>query len=322
MAKQATQNPKAYKLYLTGEFYFAKEGLENERKAVDYFNQAIALDPNFALAYAGAADAYRLLAVYGELDPREATAKGKTAATRALALDDTLADAHVALAGFEHDDWEWSSAETEFKRAIALNANLAVAHHRYSQCLTRLRRFSEAYAENKRAQELDPLRTRFKIEEGNILYFERRYDEAIQQLENAVRLEPESDIGHVFLGYAYSGKGRYADAINEYQRFISLEDDNTSVDCFLGYAYAMAGKRDEVLAILNKLKTTKKYLSFAELAILYAGFGDKEAAFQSLERAYAAHDLQMQFLTTDPAYDALRSDPRFADLVRRVGLPQ
>jgi tetratricopeptide (TPR) repeat protein len=159
-------------------------------------------------------------------------------------------------------------------------------------------------------------------QEGAALCFARRYDEAIQQLQNVIKLEPDNSFAHVFLGYTYAAKGMYPQAITEYQRQISLDGETTSTLCYLGYALAQSGKRSEAQAILDKLKSTKEYVSPAELAVLYNGLGDKVGALASLERAYEAHDLQMQYLKVDPHYDSLRSDSRFQDLIRRVGLPQ
>ena len=183
-------------------------------------------------------------------------------------------------------------------------------------------RSAEALTENKRAQELDPLRIRIRSNEGVILYFARRYDEAIQVFQNVIKMQPDVAFAHVYLGYTYAMKGQYPEAIAAYHKFISLDGETTSTLCFLGYAYAKSGQRDEALAILNKLKTTKDYVSPAELAILYVGLGDKEAALDSLERAYREHDSQMQYLKVEPHFDALRSEARFQDLMRRVGLPQ
>ncbi len=322
LAKRATANPEAYQLYLNGVFYRRKGGLENGRKALDYYNQAVALDPNFALAWTGVADAYRYLQANGVLDPKEAHPKAKAAAQKALELDEGLAEAHVALGLIKMDEWDWAGAEHEFNRATELNPNLAEAHLRYSVYLTNVGRHTEALAEIKRAQELDPLRIVLRDQEGAALYFARRYDEAVQQLQNVIKLDPDDRFAHAYLGYTYEAKGMYAQAIAEYQKRIRIEGETTSTLCYLGYALAMSGKRSEAQAILDKLKTTKEYVSPAELAVLYFGLGDKEGALTSLERAYAAHDLQMQFLKIDPHYDSLRSDPRFQDLMRRVGLPQ
>jgi tetratricopeptide (TPR) repeat protein len=303
-------------------FYSEKGGSGNARKSLDYFNQAIALDRNFALAYAGIAEVYRNLGANSVIDPKEASSKAKAAAMKALELDETLAEAHVALANTRTDDWDWTGAERDFKRAIELNPNLAIAHHRYSQYLPDVERFPEALAESKRAQELDPLRVSLKGQEGIILYYARRNDEAIQILENTIKLEPDNVINHTFLAYAYTAKGRYAESIEEYKKAINIGGESTSVECYMGETYALSGKRDEALAILGKLKSTKDYVSPYELAALYAGLRDKEATLQSLERAYTEHDLQLQYLKIDPDFDFLRSDPRYADLIHRVGLSQ
>jgi tetratricopeptide (TPR) repeat protein len=321
ITKQATQNPEAYQFYLTGLFYVRKGNIENTRKALDYYNQAVALDPKFALAYASMAVSYSNLTASGA-DPAELLAKGRAAAQKALELDDSLAEAHAALAIIKRDEWDWSGAENEFKRAIELNPNLAAAHGNYALYLSRMGRAAEALAEIKRAQELDPLRIAIKSGEASILYFARRYDEAIQVNQNVIKMQPDYANAHIYLGFAYAAKGQHAEAITAYQKDIGISGETTSTLCFLGYAYAMSGKRDEALAILNKLKTTKEHVSPVELATLYVGLGDNEAALESLERAYQAHHPQMQYLKVQPHHDALRSEARFQDLMRRVGLPQ
>ena len=321
LAKRATVNAQAYQLYLNGSFYSRKGGFENGRKALEYHNQAVALDPNFALAWTGVAEAYRYLQANGLLDPKETLPKAKAAAQKALELDETLAEAHVALGQIKSDEWDWPGAEREFKRAIELNPNLAEAHFSYSVYSTNVRRPTVALTEIKRAQELDPLRIRLRSEEGAALYFARRYDEAIQQLQSVIKLEPDDGFAHVYLGYIYALKGMYPQAIAEYQKQMSIDGETTSTQCYLGYALAQSGKRNEAQAILDKLKRTKEYVSPAELAILYVGLGDKEGAISSLEKAYAAHDLQMQYLKIEPHYDSMRSDPRFIELMRKVGLP-
>lgn len=179
-----------------------------------------------------------------------------------------------------------------------------------------------ALNEIKRAEELDPLRTRLRSEEGAALLFARRYDNAIEQFQNVIKLETDNGFAHVYLGYTYAAKGMYPQAIAEYQKQMSIDGNSTSTQCYLGYALAQSGKRSEAQAILDKLKATKEYVSPAELSALYAGLGDKEGALASLEKAYAAHDLQMGNLITDTHYDSLRSDPRFLELLRKVGLRQ
>ena len=321
LAKQPTENPQAYQLYLTGMLYARKGNIENTKKALDYFNQAVALDPKFALAYAGMAVSYSNLRASGA-DPKELQAKVRAAAQKAVELDDSLADAHNAMATIKKDEWDWSGAESEYKRAIELNPNFASARGNYANYLSAMGRTAEALAEIKRALELDPFRIGIKSIEGLILIRARRYDEAIQVLQNVIKLQPDFAGAHANLGDAYSLKGQYAEAIAETQKEMSLNGETTITLCYLAHDYAMSGKRDEALAILNKLKTTKEHVSRAALAVLYLGLGDKEAALDALERAYQERDTGMRDLKVDPYLDPLRSEPRFQDLLRRTGLPQ
>ncbi|MEK6303754.1 MAG: protein kinase [Acidobacteriota bacterium] len=318
LRKRATGDSAAYQLYLNGLFYWRKGGTENYRKALDYYNKAAALDPNFALAYTGVASVYNQLG--GTDDPKETVANAKAAIQRSLGLDETLAEAHGVLANIKLSEWDWPGAEIEYKRAIELNPNLAAAHGDYAVCLSTMGRQPEALTENKRAQELDPLRVSIRNGEGIILLNARRHDEAISQFQKVINMQPDYSQAHEYLGYTYAAKGMYAEAIAEYQKAISIEEDPTLIQAYLGYSYAMSGKRDEALNFLDKMKTTKEYVSPAELAILYAGLGDKEEAFAALERAYAEHDPQMQYLKVEAHYDSLRADPRFTDILRKVGL--
>jgi TolB-like protein/DNA-binding winged helix-turn-helix (wHTH) protein len=319
LAKRATENPEAYQLYLNGLFYRRKSGIENARKALDYYHQAVALDPHFALAFAGIADAYLYLGASDVLDPKESTAQARTAVQKALELDERLAEAHIELANLKWFEWDWAGAEREYKRAIELNPNLAWGHQTYAHYLSAMERHGEALDENRRAQELDPLGGARRME-GVLLLDAHRYDEAIEKLRQAVELEPDSSSAHGFLGLTYAEKGIYSQAIAESQKAVSLGWGSTQTQCYVGYVFAKAGQRSEALAILTKLKTTKEYVSPAELAILYAGLGDKEGALASLQRAYDEHDLQMKDLRIALGYDSLRSDPRFQALLRRVGL--
>ena len=321
LTKRATENAEAYRLYLNGIFYQRRGGTENFKTAITYFNDAIALDPNFALAYVGVAMTNSMLVGGSVLKPEETMPNVRAAVEKALELDETLADAHASLAVIKRQKWDWEGGEKEFKRAIELNPNLAWAHGAYGIALARMGRYSEALSENKQAQELDPLSLMFKELEVGILRFARRYDEALQRMQALIKTHPEYT-ARCERAYIYAGKGMYVEAIADYQENMRVDGENTSDEIYLGYAYAMSGKRDQALAILNKLKTTSGYVSPAELAILYIGLGDKDRAFQSLERAYIAHDLQMQFLKVDSHYDSVRSDPRFVDLMQRVGLPQ
>ena len=317
LAKRATGDSRAYQFYLNGLFHLRKDRPEDVKTASDYFNQAVTLDPNFALAWVGVAQANLYFAGNSLLDPKEPLARAKAAALKALALDEALAEAHVELAGIRREEWDWTGAERGYRRAIQLNPNLVDARTRYSYYLSVMERHAEALAEIRKAQELDPLRVSLKVREFQALMFARRYDEAAE-LFQSIRPEPASKHNH--LSSIYEAKGMYEQAVDEYRR---MPDSFLRMSYFqiaLGHALAMSGRRGEAQAILDRLKTTKEYVSPAELAILHAGLGDKEGALASLERAYAAHDLQLQYLKVEPRYDSLRSDPRFQDLLRRVGL--
>lgn len=320
ITKRATENAQAYELYLTGLFYFRKPGTEGIRKSLDYFNQAVALDPKFALAWVEVSRVNRFFAGNSLLDPKEALPRAKAAVQKALDSDETLAEGHVELAGTKKDEWDWAGAEREFKRAIELNSNLAEAHNKYSSYLSAMGRHTEALAENKRAQELDPLRIGLRGNEAAALSLARRYDEAVEKVKQYMDLNPGHGQPHIMLGFMYEGKGMYEQAINEFQKGISIIGETTSNQIYLGYALAMSGKKKEARALFEKLKKSKEYVSPSELAYLDIGLGDKEGAMIRLEKAYAAHDPQLQHLKIDPHYDSLRSDPRFQDLVRRVGL--
>jgi eukaryotic-like serine/threonine-protein kinase len=322
LAKRSTTNPEAYELLLKGRFYRNKGGPEGRTKAIEYFSKAAALDPNYALAYAALAGAYNSLIASATVDPKVITPKAQAAVERALQLDETLAEAHLPSATLRFNNWEWAVAEREYKRSIELNPSYSGAHNVYSNYLASMGQHEQAIAEARRARELDPLSTGVNWRVGTALFKARRYDEAIEQLKKALELDPNFTLTHLWLGYTYAAKGQYAEAIDRYREAMRLGEDNTSTKNYLGYSLAMSGKRNEALAILKELQTTKEYVSPAELAVLYAGLGDKEQAFVALERAYDAHDFQLEYLKTEPAYDSLRSDPRFADLLRRVGLPQ
>ena len=322
LAKRSTANPEAYELLLKGRFFSNKEGPEGRTKAIEYFSQAVALDPNYALAHAELAAAYNILSASATVDPKVIRPTAQAAAQKALELDETLPEAHLALGTLRFNYWEWAAAEREYKRAIELNPSSSRGHSVYSFYLSAIGRHEEAIAEARRARELDPLSAGINRRIGSVLVNARRYDEAIEQLKKTLELDPNYTPTHYWLGYAYAAKGQYPQAIAEYKEVVRLGEDNTSIQIYLGYSLAMSGKRNEALAILNEVQTTKEYVSPAELAVLYAGLGDKEQAFAAFERAYAAHDFQLQYLKVEASYDSLRSDPRFADLLRRVGLPQ
>jgi serine/threonine protein kinase/Tfp pilus assembly protein PilF len=320
LAKRETPNPQAYELQLRGNFYASRGGRENNKKATEYYNQAIAIDPNYTLAYAGLSNSYRNGVVNGILEPKEFLPKAEAAARKALELDGRLAEAHSALANVKRETWDWAGAEQEYQRSIQLNPNLARAHRNYSVFLSIMGRHPQAIAEITRARELDPLSPTVNTNLGYRLFFARRYDEAIEALKQTLELDERLSLTQVVLGYTYAAKGMYSEAIAAYQEAIKLGDDSPSTQIYLGAAYAHAGKWDRAQAILKRLQTSQTYVSHGELAVLYTALGQREQAFTSLEKAFAARDLQLQFLGVDPAFDSLRGDSRFADLMRRVGL--
>ncbi len=322
ISKQATSNSQAYQFYLNGVFYRRRNGADNLKKAIEYQNQAIVLDPNFAMAYAELASCYGTLVEISAINPAEGKPKARAAAEKAAALDNTLPQAHQALGYIENQDLNWTAAEQNFKRAIELNPNFAGAHTLYADFLSQLGRTDEALSEIRQAQELDPLRVGLIGNEGNILYYARRYDEAISKMQDGLKPEPENAPARVYLGRAYTANGQYAKAIREFQIADKTDNETTNALIYSGQAYALSGKRGEASEILNQVKTTKKYVSPAALAILYTALDDKEAAFKSLEQAYAERDPQLQFLKVEPGYDSLREDPRFQEWLRKVGFPQ
>ncbi|MCA1589956.1 MAG: tetratricopeptide repeat protein, partial [Acidobacteria bacterium] len=299
----------------------SKGGTDNAKKAVEYLEQAVAVDPNYALAHAELSMSYSGLAANSLADPKVYIPKAESAARKALELDGNLAEAHMAISRIYIARWQWQEAEAERKRAVELDPNNARTHSRYAALLSLLGRHDEAIAEARRAKELDPLSPLMGHELGYRLHFAQRYDESIAELKKVLKSDPNQDYGYVILGFAYAGKGQFKEAIAAYQEAIRLGDESPGTQIYLGAAYAQAGERGKAQAILKQLQTTKEYVSPGELAILYGALGDKEAAFASLEKAYAEHDLQLIFLKVDPAFDPLRDDPRFTDLMRRVGLP-
>jgi eukaryotic-like serine/threonine-protein kinase len=320
LAKPETAQPQAYELLLKGRFYWNKGGTANRKKAVEQLEQTIAVDPAYALAYAELSTRYETLVVYNVLDPQQFTPKAVAAAQRAVELDESLAEAHLALASLKRNDWDWAAAEREFKRTIELAPNLARAHSGYSAYLSNLGQHEQAIAEINRARELDPLSLPLNTSVAYKYYYARRYEQALAVLPQAFELDPNYPSAYVSLGNIYLAQGRSEEAIAAYEKAIKLGGDTLSLQISLGAAYAQAGARARAQAILQQLQKSRSYVSPGELAALYAALGEREQALASLERAYAAHDPQLQFLGIDPVLDSLRTEPRFTSLLRRIGL--
>ena len=314
------RNPAAYELLLKGHFHRAKGGTQDRQQAGEYFTRAIAADPGYALAHADLSDIYRSLVSSGLLDPNEYLPKARAAAQKALELDDGLADGHFALANLMTYAWEWADAEREYKRAIELNPNLALAHRWYAVYLRLMGRHDQATTEITRARELDPLSPGVNATVGYVLSSAGRYDQAIAALQKTIELDPKYPYAHLFFGHTYVAQGKYAEAVASYTKAIALGLDTPTTQVFLGAASVRAGDRTRALTILQQLQSSKEHVSAAELAILLTALGERERAFASLEEAYRAHDIQLQYLGVEPGFEPLRSDQRFTDLMRRVGL--
>jgi Flp pilus assembly protein TadD len=322
LVKDVQVNPAAYEQLLKGRFYRQNLTQENLRNAVDCFNQSIAIDDRYALAYALLAETYQQMVGSSFLDPKDAKPKAEAAAKKALELDEGLAEAHYAVARNAISAWDWVGAEQELKRSIELSPSWARAHSGYAAFLSNMGRHDEAISEIKRARELDPLNIAWSGNLGYFLLFARRYDQAVEQLRKVLEVDKNNALAHVTLGYTYNSLEKYDQAIAEFEEDIKLQGETTSTLCYLGYALAKAGHRNRAEKILKRLETTKEYVSSVELAIVYIAFGHKERALSALEHAYAVHDVQMQYLATEPHFDELRSEPRFKELIRKIGLPQ
>jgi tetratricopeptide (TPR) repeat protein len=327
--KSFATDPEAYQLYLRGKYHANQATAAGLKKAIDYFQQSIDKDPGYALAYAGLADSYFALGggwLY--LPPSDCFPKGKAAAMKALALDDTLAEAHTALAYAKFFDWEWVSAEREFKRAIELNPNSALSHRRYAEFLQTRARFGESMAEGSRAQELDPLSAEIVSQPGIVYLFTRRYDESIAQFQKALDLYPNAAGIRTELAWAYAMKGLFPQALAEFDKIADQDKavaaENQFVASGLGWVYAVSGRRADALKIAHEFKdlSSHTYVDQYQLATIYAGLSDKDEAFRLLERGYQQRSATLAYLGVDIFWYRLRSDPRYTDLLRRMGLPQ
>jgi serine/threonine protein kinase/Tfp pilus assembly protein PilF len=318
-----TRDATAYQLYLKGRHHWNKRTTEGATTAIRYLQEAIAQDPEYALAYSGLADCVALFGGYRALPPREAFPKAKAAALKALEIDDRLSEAHNSLALVSlFYDWDWLRAEQEFKRAVHLSPKYATAHQWYTIFLATMERFDEAKLSIKRAHELDLLSLPINTHLGWGYYFFREFDAAITQLEATLELDPNYILAHFVLGQAYTQRGRLAEGIAQLRRAAELSGRLPPVLSSLGYSYALAGETDQAHAILKELVETsaKKYVSAYDLALINIGLGQKDAAFEFLRAAVEERCGWLIFLKIEPVLDSIRSDPRFEDLIRAVGL--
>ena len=327
LAEKKTVNPEAYQAYLKGRYHWFRGTAPDAQKSLDYFQQSVAKQPDYALAHAGIADAYEQMAgsAYGVLSPKEAFPKAKVAAMRAVELDSTLAEPYVSLgwSSFVFDR-DWTTAENQFQRALRLNPNYPAAHQTYGAFLSEMGRFDEGIREAKRGQELDPLSLRGNFDVGFFLHNARRDDEAIPWFRRVLDMDSSFLRAHWGLGLALVQKRGYDEAIAELRKAVELPGSGPAQLGSLGYAYAVAGRRAEALEIVEKLKerSKKHYVPPATVSIVFSGLGEKDEALTWLEKANEERDPWVAQLKVQPMFDSLRPDPRFQDLLRRVGLPR
>ena len=315
---------EAYDLYLKGLESWNKRTIPGFQQAIAFYQQAIAKDPGYARAYAGLADSYALLGEYSETPETEFMPKARAAALRALALDDSLPEAHTALAlVVQNYDWDWRTSEREFRRAIELDPNYATAHHWYAEHLMWEGRFDEALAESERARELDPLSLIIAADRGAILYYARQYDGAIAQFQGVLQTDPTFPRAYMIIN-AYAQKGRFADALTEIDRARRMRGEEAFVWMEASYVYGRSGGESQARHALTQLQNLRGRQPIDPESVLWAeiGVGDKEKAFASLQEAYLQHSTAMTSLKVEPAYDPLRGDPRYQQLLRRVNLDQ
>jgi serine/threonine-protein kinase len=323
LAKNYTENVEAYQLYLKGRYHILKLTSPESQKGISYFQQAIEIDPNYALAYVGLASAYRSLALASEMPSTEFLPKAKAAAQKAIEIDDTLADAHAEL-GFIifWYDWDWNKAENQDNLALELNPNSPDAHFAYAHLLSNMGRHAEALAEIRRVRELDPLNLKADVAEGQFLIYAGQIDEALAKLQRTFEIDPNYWFAHMWASSAYIEKGMYTEAVAEARKARELSGVNSQTIAFGGYALAKSGKQAEARAVLEELLklSTKRYVPPYNVALVYNSLGERTKTLAWLERGYKERDPRMVFLKVEPKWNALRDDPSFQDLLRRVGL--
>ena len=324
LTKRYTENPEAYGAYVRGRYFWNTGTAEGYRKAVEEFQRAISIDPDYSLAFAGLADSYNLLGSYGVMPMREAHEKAKAAAQQAVDLDDQIAEAHTSLgaitAGY---DWNWAKAERHFARAIELKPRYATAHEWYSEYLSWVGQHDKAIRVARQALDLDPVSLRANSHVGLALYRARQYEAAIERFRETLHLDQDFADAHVMLGVTLVQKALYGEAIAEFQRARVLTGHSPEILGLLGYGYGMAGMKREaqdVLNELNDLARQNRYVSSFSRATIHIGLGETDLAFKWLEQAYQERLWYMTLLAVDPLLDRLRGDPRFTDLLRRMNL--
>jgi len=323
LASARPVDPEAYQLSLRGRSYWNKRTEEGLKKAVEYFNEAIEKDPDYALAYTGLADAYNMLGSYNILPAHEAYPKAKEAAQKALNIDETLAEAYTSLALVKHRfEWDWFAAETDYNWAIGLNAGYATAHHWYGAFLRDMGRFDEGLAELERARELNPLSLPIVTTIASLFYYARQYDLAIERCKKAFEIDPDFHWAHAILAASYLRKSMFGEAITEFQKAVTHSGGSAAYLADLAHAYVVAGKRDEAQKILEELheQSKQRYVPHYEIALVYIALGRKDQGFEYLERAYRERSSTLVRINLDPRLDSLHSDPKYITLLEKMGL--
>ena len=321
--RRYTESVTAYGLYLKGRYCWNKRSAEGVREAIDYFEQAIAADPKYALAYAGLGDAYALQVDYRGVPVTEGLTRARAYARQALALDETIAEAHTSLGWvlFIYD-WDWEAGVRAFRRALELNPGYATAHQWYSFALTSLGRMDEALVEGHTALELDPASVSIRRSLGFLYYYARRYDTALEHLRRAIAMNPTSQENYRLLGLALAQSGAYDQAERAVREAVSVPEGTAYAAAALGYVLARRGERGQAETILHELEARARteYVSPVAVHMVYVGLGERDQAFAWLERAFDERRGWLAYLKVEPMLDPLRTDPRFATLVRRMRL--
>ncbi len=321
-SKRYTGDVQAYQLYLKGRYYWNKRTRDGYKKATQQFEQAIEKDPSYALAYAGIADCYNVLSSYGIASPRESIPKGEAAARRALEIDGDLAEAHTSLAYVKYQyEWDWAGGESEFRRALELNPNYSTAHQWYALELAGMGRMTDALREINRAQELDPLSLIANVNAGWIFYHARQYDRALEQIRKSLDMDPTFARGHWAISEPLEQQQKYQEATTELEKARQI-DETPIMLALLGHLYAVTGKTSDARRIVTQLNALSKqaYVDPYFLAEIHTALGDRDQAFQELEKAYEQRSSWLVWLKVEPKFDSLRDDARYTSLLKRIGL--
>jgi DNA-binding winged helix-turn-helix (wHTH) protein/TolB-like protein len=322
LAKRYTRNTEAYEEYVKGRYFWNKRTEEGLRAARDHFDEAIGKDPAYAMAYVGLAESYVLFSTYGIMPARQAFPKAEAAAKKALDIDEQLAEAHASLGVVEYEyNWNWAGADREFKRALELRPSYATAHQWYGGYLISQGRFEEGIQQIERARELDPNSPIINASVGWFHYFAREYDKAIEEGRRAINLDSSTGIAHFFLGEAYLMKGMHDEAIAELRRALAGAPNDPESLAALAQASYLAGRRDEAMKVVQELldQARRAYVPPFYIAVAYAGVDNKDEAFRWFDKAYQERAPDLVGLGTEPRFDQIRPDPRFADLLKRIG---